>query len=94
MIQKGQIQVQRVAPAKPVQVETVKAQTIKILTYRDQVEANWDEFTERPIKAVLEALPGLKICKVQGCHCPSWHPTADTSEPMLDMAEGFLHSAF
>eukprot|EP00435_Cladocopium_sp_Y103_P035850 s3491_g9.t1 len=95
LIQKGQVSVQRMTPKQPMQVETVKSQTIKILAYRDQIEGSWDDFAERPIRGLLEALPCLKVCKQLECKCASWHPTDASSEPILDIWQrDFLSSHF
>eukprot|EP00435_Cladocopium_sp_Y103_P012055 s1587_g3.t1 len=60
-------------------------ETVKILAYRDQVDSSWDEFCDRPIRAVLDALPCLKVCKIPDCKCASWHPMDAASEPILDI---------
>eukprot|EP00435_Cladocopium_sp_Y103_P007751 s3111_g2.t1 len=85
LIQKGQSPVKRLAPSHPVQVETVKSQTIKILAYKDQLECSWEEFCDRPIRAMLDALPCLKICKISECNCSCWHAESGSPEPILDI---------
>ena len=85
MIQKGQMLVKRVAPAQPLRVETVPSQTVKILAYRDQIPSPWPEFMDRPIKAMLDALPCLRVCKNAECNCPCWHAGSESAEPILDI---------
>eukprot|EP00435_Cladocopium_sp_Y103_P060497 s532_g22.t1 len=86
MLQRGASPVCRLTPKQPVQVDTIPTQTVKILLYRDQCPKNWDEVVDRPVKAVLEVLPNLRLCKQPDCHCPCWHATEnDVVEPILDI---------
>ena len=86
LIQKGALEVCRVAPKVPMQVDTVPAQTVKILVYRDQAGCNWDEITDRPVKYILDQFPAMRVCKKANCNCSSWHPDHEEgSEPILDI---------
>eukprot|EP00435_Cladocopium_sp_Y103_P008654 s711_g2.t1 len=85
IVQKGQMPVRRSTPATPIKVDTVTSQTIKVLAYRDELTGSWADFADRPVKAILDALPCLKVCKVEGCSCECWHPSSDMPEPILDI---------
>ena len=86
LIQKGASPVTRLTPKQPVCVDTVPTQTLKILLYRDQAPKGWEEIVDRPVKAILDILPCLRLCKMPDCHCQGWHPTdEDAAEPILDI---------
>eukprot|EP00435_Cladocopium_sp_Y103_P064723 s31_g26.t1 len=86
LLQKGSSPVCRMTPPKPLSVETIPTQTIKLLLYRDQVQSAWEEVVDRPVKIVLDLLPSLRLCKQPDCRCACWHPTdSQPVEPILDI---------
>ena len=61
VIQIGNVEVTRAAPANPSQVEEVSAVVIRTCTYRDELShMQWDKFRARPIKYIVEDLPCLQ----------------------------------
>lgn len=50
---------------------------------------------EKPIRAILQMIPGLKTCKIEHCQCPQWHPSEeDPIEPLLDVWQRDFVSMF
>ncbi|CAJ1410906.1 unnamed protein product [Effrenium voratum] len=60
-------------------MEVVSTQTLRLTIYRDDWPHNWSVFQERPIRALLEAVPVLQLCKASGCgtDCMKFHAPAD-----------------
>ena len=96
LVQRGKQQVVRSVPQHPMKVQEVDVSTAKVLVYRDQVECDWEVFSESPIKYVLQQVQCLAACKKTNCSCKSWHPANDPgNEPLLDVwNRDFLTQAF
>ena len=60
-------------------MEVVSTQTLRLTIYRDDWPHNWSVFQERPIRALLEAVPVLQLCKASGCgtDCMKFHAPVD-----------------
>ncbi len=96
LVQRGKQQVGRSIPQHPMKVQEVDVSTAKVLVYKDQVECDWEVFSESPIKYVLQQVQCLAACKKTNCSCKSWHPANDPgNEPLLDVwNRDFLTQAF
>ena len=54
--------------------------------YRDETQLNWEDFVKSPIRAMLQHIPGLSLCKEPSCKgdCSHFHPAVDEQvEQML-----------
>lgn len=60
VMQIGNIQVIRNAPAHVAVVEEVDTCVVRFLTYRDEMQEEWSEFIRRPVKQVMAACPELQ----------------------------------
>ena len=61
VIQIGNIEVTRAAPANPTQVDEVSAVVIRTCTYKDELtHLAWEKFRARPIKYLVEDVPCLQ----------------------------------
>eukprot|EP00438_Fugacium_kawagutii_P014109 Skav225595 [mRNA] locus=scaffold1527:176854:181635:- [translate_table: standard] len=96
LIQKGDGDVQRAMPEVRPQVEQVPTQTLKVLVYRDQVAANWEEVCSKPVRYVLSHSPELQTCTKTNCTCGCWHPTEQhDTDALLDVwARDFVSAGF
>ena len=56
----------------------------RITVYQDQWDGDWEQFSSRPVKRVLDLLPCLHTCRQGvGCSCPGWHPGENVSHDAL-----------
>lgn len=85
IIQKGQQIVKRANPTVKSKIDEIPVATAKVLVYRDQVEGQWKEFQEGPLKYIVGVLKILAVCRKPGCKCESWHVGESQSEPLLDV---------
>ena len=56
LIQLGSIEVCRHFPATQVKVDEVETQVLRAVVYRDEIDGEWQEFSQKPVKFVLEHL--------------------------------------
>ncbi len=65
----------------------VPAACVKVSIYRDLIPDSWDDVVARPVKAVLELIPQLRVCQQKDCSCQGWHPdpSNDIQEPLFDV---------
>jgi len=65
----------------------VEVACAKVTVFRDQWEGSWEDFAAKPVKHILQLLPGLQTCRAgAACSCVSWHPTDDqTHDALLDV---------
>ena len=61
--------------------------TVKILAYRDEFAGSWDDFTQAPIKQIVNIFPTLRRCHEDNCKCEGWHNVEDlpVKEPIMDV---------
>ena len=55
-------------------VPVVEVACARVTVYKDQLEATWENFTAKPMKHILAALPCLQTCRIPDCTCGAWHP--------------------
>ena len=57
--------------------------------YRDETSLPWDHVSQAPIRAILQGVPGLRVCKDSACNqsCGLFHPSLeeDTDQVFLDV---------
>ena len=98
LIQKGQQQVMRVKPDRMTKIDEIEVTTVKMLVYRDQLSVAWDQFSNAPVKQLLQQIKVLTVCKQPQCNCPAWHLSdAGTvgDDPVLDVwSRDFLNENF
>eukprot|EP00435_Cladocopium_sp_Y103_P066720 s4_g29.t1 len=86
IIQKGAKKVARPQLQQPQSIDQVDTQTIKVILFRDQCTASWDEVCNQPVKHIVDTMKPLQVCRIPSCQCPAWHSTGGLSEsPILDL---------
>ena len=53
----------------------------RLAIFKDQWPGAWSEFTQGPVKAIVQAFPCLRTCAVPNCGCASWHGVDNSGEP-------------
>ena len=78
LLQLGDETVQLVSP-DIADIERVDTLTGRISLYRDETAISWDEVVAAPVRAVLQHVPALALCKNTACKgdCPHFHPAVD-----------------
>ena len=78
MLQLGDETVQLTA-ANIAEVETVDVITGRVSLFRDEVLTSWDSIAKAPIRAIIELVPALSLCKDSNCKgdCQHFHPAVD-----------------
>ena len=56
LIQLGSVEVCRHFPASQVKVDEVETQVLRAVVYKDEINGSWQDFTQRPVKVVLDHL--------------------------------------
>lgn len=68
LIQLGDLSVERHGPPDPMASTSLATNMVlKLAVYRDELGADWQEFTKAPIKHVLAVVPALRLCKSSPC---------------------------
>ena len=49
--------------------------------FKDQWPGAWADFTQGPVKAIVQAFPCLRTCAIPNCGCTSWHGVDNSGEP-------------
>ncbi|CAE7244768.1 unnamed protein product [Symbiodinium sp. CCMP2592] len=80
LLQIGDRWVSKHAP-KVTNVEVVPSEVLRIAVFRDQFEGDWDTFTIRPLREIIQVVPCLRTCSVAGCTCAAWHGASAPGEP-------------
>ena len=80
LLQIGDRWVSKHAP-KVTNVEVVPSEVLRIAVFRDQFEGDWDTFTIRPLREIIQVVPCLRTCSVAGCTCAAWHGSSAPGEP-------------
>ena len=60
-------------------MDFVKTQTVRLMVYKDQWGTSWPSFQEKPVRALLEQIQILNLCRSDGCglDCPKYHAPVD-----------------
>ena len=87
MAQLGKDVVSKAVVESPLEIETVKVVTMKLVVFRDECDVEWKEITNAPIRYVLKHVPILRLCRQSNCQCPCWHneENVPTSDSILDL---------
>ena len=97
LVQIGQGLIEKTVGPSVVQLDTFDVVTLKILVYRDEINLDWQEFIQTPIKWLVSLLPPLKRCHATDCDCPAWHNAEQLAlkDPILDVwRRQFLRHGF
>ncbi|CAE7551862.1 unnamed protein product [Symbiodinium pilosum] len=80
MLQLGDETVQ-LAAANIAEVETVDVVTGRISLFKDEATVAWEVVAQAPIKALLQYVPALTLCRDSACKgdCQFFHPAVDES---------------
>ena len=71
IVQIGSGTVEKFASSNPVSLDQPDVNTVRISVYRDEFAESWESFSKAPIRAIVQLLPELKRCEVEGCTCSS-----------------------
>ena len=87
IVQVGQGLVEKAVGSTVLAVDTPEVVTLKVLVYKDELNMDWGEFCQAPIKCLVSLLPMLKRCTVADCQCPAWHNAEKLPirDPILDV---------
>ena len=87
LVQLGSGFVEKVQGKPQIELESLEVVTIKMLTFKDEMQSDWDEFVSAPIKYLVKQFPLLRKCETQGCTCPHWHnpDKLPVRDPILDV---------
>lgn len=69
IVQIGTGTVEKFASSNPVSLEQPEVNTVKISVFRDEYAESWESFSKTPIRSIVQLLPELKRCDVEGCTC-------------------------
>ena len=69
IVQIGTGTVEKFASSNPVSLEQPEVNTVKISVFRDEYAESWESFSKAPIRSIVQLLPELKRCDVEGCTC-------------------------
>ena len=97
LVQIGQGLIEKSVGPAIVQLDALDVVTLKILVYKDEIQMDWNDFTQAPIKWLVSLLPALKRCHAQSCSCPAWHNPEQLAikDPILDVwRRQFLRHGF
>ena len=80
----GQAAITRKQPAKH-DLAHLATQALRLTVYQDQWPSSWSALLDRPIRALLEQVPVLQLCRAEGCGttCKKFHPPVDESIEVL-----------
>ena len=85
MLQLGDETVQ-LASTNIAEVESVDVITGRVSLYRDELTGGWESVAKAPIRALIQLVPALSLCKDPACKgdCHHFHPSVEESvENML-----------
>ena len=87
LVQLGQCMVVHNRKVQSIAPQEVPAACVKVSLYRDQILRAWEEVVAKPVKAVLDLLPQLRVCHETDCRCSCWHPDPESAiqEPLFDV---------
>ena len=79
IMQLGDSEVQRSFTGQSSAPEVVATQVLKLQIFRDQLQADWHEFVAAPIRALVQRVEALQLCKGANCgtDCAKFHPAVD-----------------
>ena len=96
LLQLGRVKVTRSVDTS-FSVDSVKTQTLRISVFKDAWPACWVDFARQPFRCVLHEVPGLQLCREQGCGptCIKYHCPVDEEldHLVLDLWARAWHSA-
>ena len=78
LIQLGDEEVQ-LAATDIAEVEHISTIVCRMSLYRDECKISWEQLVEAPIRALLQKVPELMVCRAPSCDqsCPAFHAAVD-----------------
>ena len=83
LVQKGQLAVSRNLPESPPRIQEEANSVFKLLVFRDEIQAPWNEFCKAPMRWVVEQMPLLQVCGLDNCSCPKRRNKQETNADVL-----------
>ena len=81
LVQIGNGLIEKMAGTSVVHIDSLEVVTLKIMVYRDELQGDWDEFCQSPIRCLVNVLPKLKKCTQSPCDCAGWHNAENPGHP-------------
>ena len=87
LVQIGNGLIEKTQGTSVVQIDSLDVVTLKLMVYRDELQGDWNEFCQAPIRCLVSLLPMLKKCTQNPCDCAGWHNSEqlDIRDPILDV---------
>lgn len=86
--QMGASKATRAVEATAMTIRAVDSSVIKVMVFRDQVEGDWSQVCQHPLKHIFDRIPVLRACQDPQCTgCEEWHtaPNAPLQHPVLEL---------
>ena len=80
LLQLGDTEVSRNSPADTAEpMDIVATAVLKVQIFRDEVHGDWDQLAAAPIRALIKAIPVLRLCSDLRCNmkCGAFHPSVE-----------------
>eukprot|EP00435_Cladocopium_sp_Y103_P013864 s4955_g3.t1 len=79
ILQLGDSQVSRTFIGKGSSPDIIDTQVLKIQVFRDQLQVDWADFCHAPIRALVQRMEAMQLCKGINCgpECAKFHPAVD-----------------
>ena len=67
------------AQSDAIDVEGIETIVCRVNLYRDEAQIPWDQVVEAPLRALMQNVPGMKVCKDAACNqsCAGFHPAVE-----------------
>jgi len=87
LVQVGTGLVEKAVGTALLTVDTPEVATLKVMVYKDELQGDWEEFCQSPIKCLVGMLPMLKRCFTENCQCDEWHnpEKLPIRDPIIDV---------
>ena len=79
ILQLGDSAVTRKMASRESAPDRIDTQVIKFQAFRDQLEHDWHDFTQAPVRNIIRMIEAMQLCRGQQCgiDCAKYHPGLD-----------------
>eukprot|EP00438_Fugacium_kawagutii_P011553 Skav235007 [mRNA] locus=scaffold276:84617:89027:+ [translate_table: standard] len=87
LVQLGGTIVEQVQVSPNASITAKEVACARFVAFKDQWPQDWSHFVSKPVKAILDAVVPLQLCREDDCECGRFHadPMQDTSQLVLDV---------
>ncbi|CAK9106933.1 unnamed protein product [Durusdinium trenchii] len=77
-LQLGDVKIEEAGGPAP-EVGVLPTKVVRIQIFRDEFDGDWEAFTKKPVRALIDRLEPLQLCREAGCtsSCHKYHPTVE-----------------